>query len=63
MCCHIDGVATARQISKMAEVDMEMVRACLRVLKHHGFVALQIEINARLNKGSGGADVAAVYYR
>lgn len=40
VCCHIDGVATARQISKIAEVDMEMVRQCLRVLKHHGFVAL-----------------------
>lgn len=38
--CHIDGVTNARQISKIAEVDMEMVRACLRVLKHHGFVAL-----------------------
>ena len=38
--CHIDGVTTAREIAKIAEVDMEMVRACLRVLKHHGFVAL-----------------------
>lgn len=28
------------QISKIAEVDLEMVRACLRVLKHHGFVTL-----------------------
>lgn len=38
--CHVDGVRNARQISKIAEVDMEMVRACLRVLKHHGFVTL-----------------------
>jgi len=37
---HIDGVTTARQISIKAEVDMEMVRACLRVLRHHGLVAL-----------------------
>lgn len=37
---HIDGIANVRQISKKAEVDLEMVRACLRVLKHHGFVAL-----------------------
>jgi len=27
-------------ISKKAEVDMEMVQACLRVLKHHGVIAL-----------------------
>ena len=38
--CHIDGIRTVLQISKIAEVDLEMVRACLRVLKHHGFVAL-----------------------
>ena len=37
---HIDGVANARQISRKAEVDMEMVRNCLRVLKHHGVVSL-----------------------
>jgi Nitrogen permease regulator 2 len=37
---HIDGTSNVRQISKKAEVDLEMVRACLRVLKHHGFVAL-----------------------
>jgi Nitrogen permease regulator 2 len=37
---HIDGVANARQISKKAEVDMEMVRNCLRVLKHHGVIAV-----------------------
>ena len=30
----------AKQLSKVAEVDMEMVRACLRVLKHHGVIAL-----------------------
>ena len=40
MLLHIDGIANARQISKMAEVDLEMVRACLRVLKHHGVIAL-----------------------
>jgi len=37
---HIDGVANARQISKKAEVDMEMVRNCLRVLKHHSVIAI-----------------------
>ena len=37
---HIDGVTNARQISKKAEVDMEMVQACLRVLRHHGVIAL-----------------------
>jgi len=37
---HIDGVRNARQISEVAEVDMEIVRACLRVLKHHGVIAL-----------------------
>ena len=33
-------MTNARQISIKAEVDMEMVRACLRVLKHHGVIAL-----------------------
>jgi Nitrogen permease regulator 2 len=37
---HIDGTANALQISRKAEVDMEMVRACLRVLSHHGVIAL-----------------------
>ena len=37
---HIDGVTNARLISLKAEVDMELVRACLRVLKHHGVIAL-----------------------
>jgi Nitrogen permease regulator 2 len=37
---HIDGISNARQISRKAEIDLEMVRACLRVLKHHGFIAL-----------------------
>eukprot|EP00797_Seminavis_robusta_P017645 Sro263_g102160.2 (847) ;mRNA; f:7569-10111 len=37
---HIDGVANARQISKKAEVDMSMVRNCLRVLKHHGVISV-----------------------
>ena len=40
MSLHIDGTANALQISKKAEVDMEMVRACLRVLSHHGVIAL-----------------------
>jgi Nitrogen permease regulator 2 len=37
---HIDGVTNARQISIKAEVDLEMVLACLRVLKHHGVIAV-----------------------
>jgi len=37
---HIDGVANARQISLKAEVDMEMVRNCLRVLKHHNIISV-----------------------
>lgn len=37
---HIDGITNARQISKKAEVDMEMVQACLRVLRHHEVIAL-----------------------
>lgn len=37
---HIDGITNARQISIKAEVDLEMVQACLRVLKHHGVIAL-----------------------
>ena len=37
---HIDGIANAKQISKRAEVDLEMVRACLRVLKQHNVVHL-----------------------
>jgi Nitrogen permease regulator 2 len=37
---HIDGIANAKQISISAEVDMEMVRACLRVLRHHKVIAV-----------------------
>jgi Nitrogen permease regulator 2 len=37
---HIDGILNAKQISQKAEVDMELVRACLRVLKHHDVIAL-----------------------
>jgi hypothetical protein len=37
---HIDGIINARQISQKAEVDLEMVRACLPVLKHDGAIAL-----------------------
>ena len=40
MILHIDGVTNARLIAIKAEVDMEMVRACLRVLKHHGVISL-----------------------
>lgn len=36
---HINGLKYARLISQSSEVDMEMVRACLRVLKHHGVLA------------------------
>ena len=32
---HIDGVKTTKAISEASEVDLEMVRACLRVLRHH----------------------------
>jgi hypothetical protein len=42
---HIDGIANARQISVKAEVDLEMVLACLRVLKHHGVIALVSPFN------------------
>ena len=37
---HIDGVTNARQISAKAEVDLEMVLACLRVLRHHGVISV-----------------------
>ena len=37
---HIDGVNNTKSISVRTEVDLEMVRACLRVLKHHGVIAL-----------------------
>jgi hypothetical protein len=37
---HIDGITNARKISKKAEVDMEIVQACLRVLLHHDVIAL-----------------------
>jgi len=37
---HIDGFKHAKLISQSSEVDMEMVRACLRVLRHHGVLAL-----------------------
>lgn len=33
---HIDGCQYVKQIAASTEVDMEMVRACLRVLRHHG---------------------------
>lgn len=37
---HIDGITNARQISIKAEVDLEMVLACLRVLKQHNVIAV-----------------------
>lgn len=37
---HIDGVTNAWQISVKAEVDLEMVLACLRVLRHHGVISV-----------------------
>lgn len=37
---YIDGIRTTHQIAIKAEVDLEMVRACLRVLKHHGFIEM-----------------------
>jgi len=36
---HVDGVKNVEQIAHSSEVDMEMVRACLRVLRHHGVLA------------------------
>ncbi|KAL3767374.1 LOW QUALITY PROTEIN: hypothetical protein ACHAW5_003801 [Stephanodiscus triporus] len=36
---HIDGCKHVRQIAASTEVDMDMVRACLRVLRHHGALA------------------------
>lgn len=37
---NIDGVSHAKAISSKSEVDPEMVRACLRVLRHHNVVTL-----------------------
>lgn len=37
---HIDGVTNAWQISVKAEVDLELVLACLRVLRHHGVISV-----------------------
>lgn len=36
---HIDGCKYVKQIAQSSEVDMDMIRACLRVLKHHGVLA------------------------
>jgi hypothetical protein len=36
---HIDGVKHVAQIASSTEVDMDMVRACLQVLRHHGVLA------------------------
>jgi Nitrogen permease regulator 2 len=37
---HVDGVLNSRQIAKVAEVDLDMVLQCLRVLRHHSVIAL-----------------------
>ncbi|KAI2504101.1 Nitrogen permease regulator 2 [Fragilaria crotonensis] len=37
---NIDGVCHAKALSSKSEVEPEMVRACLRVLRHHNVVAL-----------------------
>lgn len=37
---NIDGISHAKALSIKSEVDPEMVRACLRVLKHHNVVAI-----------------------
>ena len=36
---HIDGCKYVKQIAHSSEVDMELVRSCLRVLKHHGVLS------------------------
>ena len=36
---HIDGCKYVKQIAESSEVDMELVRSCLRVLKHHGVLS------------------------
>jgi hypothetical protein len=36
---HIDGCRYVKQIAQSSEVDMELVRSCLRVLKHHGVLS------------------------
>jgi len=37
---YIDGKTTAAQIARKADVDLAMVRACLRVLRHHQVLAV-----------------------
>ncbi|KAL3804324.1 hypothetical protein HJC23_011252 [Cyclotella cryptica] len=36
---HIDGCKHVKQIAESSEVDMELVRSCLRVLRHHGVLS------------------------
>jgi nitrogen permease regulator 2-like protein len=36
---HINGIKYAKYIAKSSQVDEEMVRACLRVLRHHNVLA------------------------
>lgn len=37
---HIDGIRHVQQIAQSSDVDLGMVRACLRVLVHHGMLGL-----------------------
>ena len=37
---YIDGIRHVQQIAQSSEVDLGMVRACLRVLVHHGMLGL-----------------------
>ena len=36
---HIDGSKHVKQIAQSSEVDMDLVRSCLRVLRHHGVLS------------------------
>ena len=56
---HIDGINNAKCISVKSEVDLEMVRACLRVLKHHGAIAL-VDMFFYSNRYEATARAAAV---
>jgi hypothetical protein len=37
---HVDGVRTGAQIARVAEVDLDTVLRCLRVLRHHSVIAV-----------------------
>jgi Nitrogen permease regulator 2 len=55
---HIDGVANARQISKKAEVDMEMVRNCLRAIIDMFFYSNRYESTKRAAALLAGQELA-----